>query len=331
MPLTSRVPLSEETACNLCGSRSYDVVGTKDRDGRPLRTTICRACGLVWTNPRPTLQDLERYYRHTYRTDYTRSAVPTRRKLLRGMLGALERRRWLQPMLRRGSRVLDVGCGAGELVYLLRAAGCDAAGIEPDETFAEHARAVLGVPVQTATVDTALVDPGTFDLATMFHALEHVADPRATLARLAAWLRPSGVAVIEVPNVEAVCQAPAHRFHYAHLFAFSPGTLEGIAARAGFARVRLELTDDGGNIVGVFRKRQGGSLVIDPAEGRARYERTREVLRRHTAVRHYLSLTPYTRALARGRRRLQENARLKRYPTVESILDWASRGGLEEP
>jgi SAM-dependent methyltransferase len=246
------------------------------------------------------------------------------------MMGALERRRRLQPMLRPGARAVDVGCGAGELVFLLRAAGVDATGLEPDERFAAHARDVLGVPVQTGTVDGAPFTGESLDLATMFHALEHVGDPVATLAAICGWLRPSGLAVIEVPNVEATCQAPRHRFHYAHLFSFSPGTLEAAAARAGLGRVRLDLTPDGGNIVGVFRKgRTGGPADADA--GRARYERTRAILSRHTTLGHYLSPTPYVRAGRRAARRLEENRLLKQYPTVDAILEWAARGGAVEP
>ena len=326
----SRVPLIEETPCNLCGGRDYETVGTTDRDGRPLRTTICRECGLVWTNPRPSLADLERYYRREYRTDYKGAAQPSPRKILRGVLGALERRRWLQPMLRSGATVVDIGCGAGELVYLLRSAGVDATGIEPDEAFAAHARDVLRVPVQNATVETASIRRDSADLVTMFHALEHVGDPVGTLVAVAGWLKPSGIAVIEVPNVEAVCHAPRHRFHYAHLFAFSPGTLDGVASRAGLTRVRVDLSEDGGNIIGTFRKRQSGSGATAPA-GRAQYERTRGILRRHTTFRHYLTPAPYRRVLARARRRAWENRLLARYPTVDAILEWAARGGTVEP
>src|SRR6187549_942034 len=60
----------EETPCNLCGARNEIVVGTRDRDGHPLRTVLCRTCGLVWTNPRPSAADMNAYYETTYRADY---------------------------------------------------------------------------------------------------------------------------------------------------------------------------------------------------------------------------------------------------------------------
>lgn len=320
-----RPALTDETICNLCGNGRYEIVGTKSRDGRDLRTTICRDCGLVWTNPRPTLEDIDRYYRSDYRLDYTRWAVPTRRKLIRGMLGALERRCWLGPDLRPGARVLDVGCGAGEFVHVLRAAGFEASGIEPDERFGEHARQVLRLPVQGATVETASIPRGSCDMVTMFHALEHVVDPVNTLSTLTGWLCGSALVAVEVPNVEAVCQAPRHRFHHAHLFSFSPGTLEAVAARAGFARVRLELSGDCGNIRGIFRRCAGTPAPVDLVAGRARFERTLAILRAHTTVQHYLSPSPYVRPLSRWKRRITEDVLLARFPTVDAVLEWAAK------
>jgi hypothetical protein len=53
-------------------------------------------------------------------------------------------------------------------------------------------------------------------------------------------------------------------------------------------------------------------------------ERTRSVLTAHTPVRHYLSLTPYRRALDRLRRRWREDRLLKRLKTVDDVMRWAA-------
>jgi len=55
--------------CNLCGDVDVEEVGSRDRDGRPLRTTICRRCGLVWSNPRPGEEEVRRYYSREYRLE----------------------------------------------------------------------------------------------------------------------------------------------------------------------------------------------------------------------------------------------------------------------
>jgi 2-polyprenyl-3-methyl-5-hydroxy-6-metoxy-1,4-benzoquinol methylase len=318
--VTRAVP-SEIVPCNLCGASDYEVVGRRDRDGRPLQTVLCRACGLVWTNPRPTAAEIDRYYEAEYRPDYTGAAAPAPRKLLRGLLGARERRDALRTWLRPGAVLLDVGCGAGELVYLLRRAGIDASGLEPGGEYARFAQQVLGIPVQTATVDTAAVAPASLDVVTMYHSLEHVADPQHVLAHAGTWLHTGGLVVVEVPNVESTVQAPAHRYHYAHLYHFSGTTLAAIGEAAGLRVVRTDYSPDGGNVTCVFRRETGERRP--PPDLRAAAGRTLAVLRSHTSARHYVSPTPYRRALGRLARRRHEDRLLGRLRTAEAIVRWA--------
>lgn len=288
---------------------------------------MCEVCGLVWTNPRPADADVDRYYETEYRLDYSRSRTPTRRKIVRGLLGAAERRQLFDGLLTPGARVLDVGCGAGEFVYLLRQEGFDAAGIEPGHEFAAFCRDTLGIPVQTSTVDRAEVTSGSCALITMFHMLEHVADPRRTLAIMREWLVPgTGRLVVEVPNVDATVQAPRHRFHYAHLYNYSAATLAAFGAAAGLSLVRSFESDDGGNITCVFAAGGGPSQwPAPPMPGGV--ARTRAVLAGHRALGHYLTMTPYARVAAKAARRWREDRLLARLPTMERVLEWATSGG----
>jgi len=318
----SRPALQTETACAICGPHEYEVVGTRDRNGRPLRTVLCTSCGLVWTNPRPSDADVDRYYASTYRIDYARRHVPSRRKILRGLLGAQERRQLFATEVRAGDRVLDIGCGAGEFVFLLRAAGVEATGIEPGEEFSDFSRRVMQVPIQTATVESATVAPASQRLITMFHMLEHAADPRRTLSTIRGWLAPEGRLVVEVPSVDATVQAPAHRFHYAHLYNFTAATLGAIGEAAGLSVVKTMHSDDGGNVMCVFGMNASGPRTIAPVSLPDNVARLRQVFRTHRALGHYASLTPYRRALQRLARRRQEDRQLKPLSTVEAVLEW---------
>jgi SAM-dependent methyltransferase len=281
---------------------------------------MCRVCGLVWTNPRPADADVDAYYASSYRLDYARQRVPTRRKILRGLLGSEERRRAFATDLPQGTRVLDVGCGAGEFVYLLRRHGLDASGIEPGQEFAEFSRRVMGVPIQIATVEASNVEPASQRLITMFHMLEHVADPRRTLSLIRDWLDPvAGRLVVEVPNVASTVQAPAHRFHYAHLYSFTADTLGALGERAGLRVVETRLSTDGGNVMCTF--------CVAPVRPAApvtlpeNVARLRTVFRSHTTLRHYSSAVPYARAASRLTRRIREDRLLKRLPTIAAVLD----------
>lgn len=319
VPAGQTAELSAETACAVCGRREFELVAHRDRRGKPLRTVMCTVCGLVWTNPRPSEHDVDRYYARDYRADYARARLPTVRKILRGLRGAEERRHTLGWLLPARGRVLDVGCGAGEFVYLLRRHGIDARGIEPGEEYAEFSRQVLGVPIETATVDTAGIEPGSQQLVTLFHVLEHAADPRRVLRRIREWLSPSGGAVVvEVPNVESTVQAPRNRFHFAHLYSFNASTLAALGEVSGLRPVRSYCSDDGGNLTCVFERDPAG-----PRPARALPENVallRQVFRTHTSFRHYTTAVPYRRAIRRLRRRWREDRILKRCKTLDALL-----------
>ena len=267
------------------------------------------------------------YYETTYRADYKGQAVPPLRKIVRGFLGAADRRTLLRALLEAHHagvppRMLDVGCGAGELVYLMRRDGVDASGLEPGIEFAEFARTVLRVPVQTAAVDAATVSDASLDLVTMFHALEHVPDPRSVLHRARGWLKRGGRLVVEVPNIAALVQAPSHQYHYAHLHHFTGSTLGALGEAAGLRLVDTRYSGDRGNVICVFERADDGSRPPVGLEKEA--ARTLAALSSHTRVGHYLSPVPFARAMGRLRRRLAENRLLRRrIRTVEHALSWA--------
>ena len=304
--------------CNLCGACDIDELAGRDRDGRPLRTTICRRCGLVWTNPRPSEEEVRRYYSREYRLDYKGRATPSLRHSARSGRGALNRYRALSLFLKKGDRVLDVGAGGGEVVYVLRRMGFDATGLEPDEAYASHARESLGVPVDTGFVQDLAFPEGSFNVITMYHALEHVEDPARILMTLRTWLAEDGFLSIEVPSVEADCILPAHRFHFAHLYNFNRETLEAIGRKAGFEPLQTTTSPDGGNLLTVF-KRAAGPRPVAGLEGN--FARVMASVQGHTAAAYFLSAAPYAGAIGRLRAYLTDRAAARGAQSAKDVLD----------
>ena len=89
------------------------------------------------------------------------------------------------------------------------------------------------------------------DVVTLFHVLEHLADPPAVFRKLHHVLSDQGLLFIEVPNILQSDASPHNVFFKAHLFYFSRFTLHA-AASSHFEPV---LTDDQGNLRVLFRKR----------------------------------------------------------------------------
>jgi 2-polyprenyl-3-methyl-5-hydroxy-6-metoxy-1,4-benzoquinol methylase len=314
MPL---VPSIDQTPCALCGSSDLEELSRRARDLRAFRTTICRRCGLVWANPPPAQQAVRTYYSEQYRREYKGTPRRTLPQIYNAGRGALARYRRIRQLLRSDGAVLDVGCGGGELVYLLRRLGFDASGIEPDRSYSESARSDLGLPVQTGFIQDLDFPDGAFSLILMYHVLEHVDRPVEILGRLRRWLSDDGVLVVEVPNIEAQREAPITRFHVAHLFYYSPDTLSAMAAAAGLGVRDVSLAADGGTITGLFTRQATGASFASPDT----YRRTRDVVRRHTNTRYYLSPTPYARMGQRLAVYVRKQMAARRASSAREILD----------
>ncbi|MGO9514166.1 MAG: bifunctional 2-polyprenyl-6-hydroxyphenol methylase/3-demethylubiquinol 3-O-methyltransferase UbiG [Steroidobacteraceae bacterium] len=105
-----------------------------------------------------------------------------------------------------GKHILDVGCGGGILSESLTRAGARVLGIDLAQAVLEVAHlhaleARLELEYRAvAAEDLALERPGAFDAVTCMEMLEHVPDPAATLAALAALVKPGGDVIVSTLN-----------------------------------------------------------------------------------------------------------------------------------
>jgi SAM-dependent methyltransferase len=325
--VTSDSNLSSSVPCALCSNDRVEIVGDQDRDGRPLRVVLCPRCGLVWNDPRPGAEELAGYYRDEYRRDYKQTLEPRQKHTLRAARVAAARCREVGRHLKPGAQVLDLGAGGGEVVYVLRRLGFEARGIEPNEGYARFARERLGLPVESGFWQQAPVAPASEDAVTLFHVLEHLDDPVGALTLVRGWLRKDGLLWVEVPNIAARCIAPAHRFHRAHLFGFSPSTLAGIGKRAGFRVERIFTSPDGGNVTGVFRRSE--TVSDGPFEDPTAAGDVRQVLKGHTPLRHLFTTAPYLRPVRKIVQAVGEFFGTRGTPEPRTLLERAlTREGL---
>ena len=64
----------ESVTCNLCGADDTKIIATRSAYGIPLNTVICNRCGLIYHNPRMTLEGFKKFYEHDYR-DLIKSSI----------------------------------------------------------------------------------------------------------------------------------------------------------------------------------------------------------------------------------------------------------------
>lgn len=218
-------------ACWACGS---DAIAATDRFA-PALYLGCADCGLAFAPERPA-GELRALYDAGYFEDYAHGE---------GYDADPRQRRWENRMrirfVRRhaeGGRLLDVGCAKGDFLAAAREAGFAVHGVEPADAAAAAARA-RGLDVTTGTLDDMPRGPGSLDVVTMWHVLEHIPTPLATLRRLHDELAPGGHLLIEVPNAESVAaQRDGGRWHAAevlyHVSQYGPRSLRTLVTRAGF-------------------------------------------------------------------------------------------------
>ncbi|MCP9451783.1 MAG: class I SAM-dependent methyltransferase [Nitrospira sp.] len=305
--------------CNLCGGTEVVSLSNRSRSGKALRTVICRACGLVWSDPRP--HDARQFYEEEYRLSYKHTYRPKPKHVLRAGKVALSRFEKIKDLLASPKAVLDVGSGGGEFAYLLHLLGHRVHGIEPNRGYAEYSIGEYGLTVTVGFVQDVIFPSASFDVVTIWHVLEHMEDPGAVLARLGSWLKPDGRVVVEVPNVEATCQAPKNTFHEAHLYNFNVLTLRRLAKKQGLREVRHVISRDGGNITMVFAR--DGSPLATQAELviPGNYEWIARIVQGHRTWRHHLTAAPYVRVWQRLCRSIEERRETAGSASGKELLD----------
>lgn len=303
--------------CPLCANDDLIRVGDRDRHGGPLTTDLCKRCGHVFTNPQPTESDLDAFYTERYRSAYKGVLTPKKKHVYRASLRALERLERLSPFLKPGNKTLDVGAGGGEFTYLMTKAGYTTQGVEPNRGYAEFAKAEYGVNIQVGMVSDLATPDTTWDVITLHHVFEHLANPVAVLKDLTNRLSEGGVIVIEVPNIEARYHGPKRRFHFAHLHTFSKEGLTLAANIAGLSTQDVALQPNTNHINSVFRK----SAAQAPKSDEAVAKRIQRHLQADTPMRDLLTSRPYRRLWANLNRPLREKRALTHLNAQTSARD----------
>jgi SAM-dependent methyltransferase len=166
--------------------------------GEPFQIARCRRCAQVVTVPVP--EDVGRYYPIGYYGDAGGRRFPAVIEWLQEKLYASRARRALRLLGRPNARVLDIGCGRGLLLRAFQRRGCEVTGTEFSDDACRFAREALKIPVRVGLVHDLNFPDGSFDVVVMWHVLEHVSDPRTTLAEVSRILRPGGIFLVGVPD-----------------------------------------------------------------------------------------------------------------------------------
>jgi SAM-dependent methyltransferase len=288
--------------CAICNSRLLSAVSAPERMfgmGGRFSYARCERCGLLAQQDVPAdlseFYPLGKYYSYSESTirqwhanpfggwvaskrneaqlfGHPRWAVPLAKKRPSYVAKTVEP--YVRHMIKnRGleARILDVGCGGGQLLCTFASLGFKSLeGIDPFN----RAEINLANKVRIRPTDVFALDGELFDLIILNHSLEHMSLQVATVRKLNNLLEAGGIVRIEVP----VSDCHAHEIYGGywieldpprHLYLHTRESLRRLSSIAGFEVVELEEVGTDFEFWGSEMYRRGLSL-FDEAAGRLR-------------------------------------------------------------
>jgi len=205
----------EQISCDLCNSNSahHGVLAVKDKYGYPVNTVICKRCGNIFINPRPTYDWYSWFYNNLYdklvgrrfdkSSNYMDDFFEAEKKEGKQIHGNL-----MDNLPARG-KLLDVGCSLGGIASAFREKGWEVYGIDTMEHHIEYAREHVNGIFEVITAEN-FESPVQFDLIIVLRTLNHMLSPSQFLRRMHEFLKTNGSIYIKALDA---------RFHFykAHL------------------------------------------------------------------------------------------------------------------
>jgi len=272
--------------CILCGTPgSVELTGLNDvlfNVPGKWDIALCPDCRLFWLHPTPSDEEISSFY-NSYHTHaefdenewivrvicrgipavsmgYGNTKI-TRSERFWGFIFSL-----FGPMREAGKgailwlharergKLLDIGCGSGIFLRRLGFLGWDTYGIEFDSSAAIHAAKNM----QPGRVFVGKIEEyndhiGSFDVITMIHVIEHLADPVAVLSKCRELLRTGGKLVISTPNSSSWGARIFRKFWRGwepprHLYIYNPENLSKLVSSAGL-RVQEVFTPSNASVI----------------------------------------------------------------------------------
>lgn len=291
----------ENVLCAHCGEdHSSRLIQARDFE-KPTQEKFtlvrCDRCCLVYQNPRPTREELPKYYSNEEYYSY----IELENKES-GKGGLFERLRrflfektirfyyggerslpnrffsWIgkgrfgaAPHDLKKGKILDIGCGDGVFLDMARRCGWEPHGVEINSDAAARA-GKAGLNVHAGDLISAGYPEGTFQVVRMWSVLEHVPNPAEVLKEIHQILKPGGYLILQVPNIDSVSYRMFKQYWTGldlprHLTHFSPQSLKQFLESSHFEVKKIRSASVGTGFAS-YKYRQKSKRNGHPGTGR---------------------------------------------------------------
>lgn len=243
-------PNIAEEKCKLCGSSQYAVIYKAnpaqaseekeykitdlERDAN-IRIAKCLRCGLVFLLDHSKENDIISAYERMSDELYLQEERGRRISAKKNLKKIIK--------LKRGGRLLDIGCSTEFFVDESRKLGYKAEGLEISSWAVKFAREKLKVNVRHGSILEEEYPYNYFDVIVMTDVIEHFADPLEVLTKVRRILKIDGLLYITTPDIDSalsrLLKAKWWGIKKSHLVYFSRKTMVKMLDRAGFNLIRV--------------------------------------------------------------------------------------------
>ena len=212
---------------------------------KKFKIEACPFCGFLFTNPRPTQNEIKAYYHSEAYISHTEKKQSLRDRLyfyVQKIMLAKKFRLLNKHTNPKQRKLLDYGCGSGTFLKESVIRGYDSVGYEPEQIARKKAQA-KGLLVADRNEKVLGIDTQAYDIISLWHVLEHLHEFPSILNDFYTKLSPDGILLIAVPMAESA-DAVYYKNNWAgwdlprHLFHFTRESLVKSCNQAGFKLIQ---------------------------------------------------------------------------------------------